>query len=176
MRGGSAAAEQISILRVAAGHVAENLVANDALGDRGEILDERRVELLEFRPQDAVEECSRRLHHDRLPPHSRIAVGAQPIAPAERDQELARPRIGHAEPQLDRDLPGDELGEPLADAGGRSSGGRAFAGRAGAGEQRLDLAQLGAQYVLVQCHAESRALDRLAVPSEKRKIKRWGPL
>ena len=69
-------------------------------------------------------------------------------AGGERHEELTRPGVGDAELHLDRSGPLSRLAQAGSDPLERGAGGGPLARRPGTGEQRLDLAQTGAQLVL----------------------------
>src|SRR5512132_1625955 len=62
--------------------------ADHLVGHFGQIFGQRRVDLLELWPEYLVEETLRRPHHDTLPAHAGVAVRAQTIAAAQRDEHL----------------------------------------------------------------------------------------
>jgi len=85
---------------------------------------QRRVDLLEFRPQHFIEEGAGHLHVQTLPMHARVAVGAQVIAATQRHEQAPRPRIAYADLQLLGLLTLYSLAQPRLDplGGGTSCG------------------------------------------------------
>src|SRR5262249_60754728 len=73
--------------------VAVDLLADDTISDRGEILDQRRVDRLELGQQHGLDEAARRFHDQGLAVHAWIAIRPQAVAAGEREQELPRPGV-----------------------------------------------------------------------------------
>src|SRR5205823_2315442 len=87
--------------------------------------------------------------HHRGVALARLTVGGEAVAPAEREEELARPAVAERELHLDRGRLPPHLGEPPGDPLDRRRRGEALALGAGAGEERLDLSQPSAELALV---------------------------
>jgi hypothetical protein len=74
--------------------------------------------------------------------HAAVSERRQAVAPAEREEQLARPSVRNREPDLFGSLGRGGLAKARADAGGGGTSRLFLAFRRRAGEQRLDLAQL----------------------------------
>ncbi len=71
-----------------------NFLSNDFLGDLGQVGGQRGAQLLELGPQHLLYEALGRPDDDALSVHPAVTEWADPITPAERNEQLPRPYVG----------------------------------------------------------------------------------
>lgn len=153
--------------------IGENLLADYAFGGLAQILIERARDLQVLRPERLIDERPGRANQYGRVALTRIPIGAQTVAAAERQKRPALPWIGQAEAHLDALLGLLRRRQRGANPVERGLGGLALPSAGGALEQRRNLPQLLAKLLFCAHWLNLSALLLPARPVQHQSIVRF---